>query len=414
MTVSPTDQLGKTVVATPGYASFAPVAGYVLQAPSRHTTGTSTWEFRRWRHRSSPTAAWQEPPAGQRALSVPTIGADDDTAVAVYRDRVPGAVAPYGIGCPGSGGRIPDHFSPTSPEIGQPASHNLRDALPGAATFLFVGLSRTVWRQFTLPLGLAFAGADPRCSVLAAGTIVEQSSTGAAGTASVTFPLPNDPGLIGARFFTQYFVVDPGLPTALKAPPATRSNRPSADCADATPGRSRRPEPLSLEVRVLADELHDAPAPHGLDRHAIGQAQSTLARLAAPSLAGRVQRLVDPCDLAGRQNVVAPRVDRFESQTSLDQGPALVHDVTGREQPPRLVARALERAPRLAMERVGASEQRIEPRRVHEHGLHGRGFGSATASANHRSCDFRSSTDLAENRPATSSTASSSTRALAR
>jgi hypothetical protein len=95
--VRPTDQLGKSGVLTPGYASFLPAdpggairvhrrlfPGYALTAPAVHNSGGSTWVFQHWQHRSTPTSAWQLQPSGQTTLTLTTKTPTDESAEAVY------------------------------------------------------------------------------------------------------------------------------------------------------------------------------------------------------------------------------------------------------------------------------------------------------------------------------------------
>src|SRR5262249_56250528 len=74
------------------------------------------------------------------------------------------------------------------------------------------GLSRTQWNSFTLPLPLTGPGmtgctlyASPDVSLLLAAT---------GGTATWTFQIPNNQGLVGLLFYNQAFVFDAPANTA--------------------------------------------------------------------------------------------------------------------------------------------------------------------------------------------------------
>ncbi len=117
-----------------------------------------------------------------------------------------GSVVKYGSGLAGSGGFVPDLRGILSPTIGGVVGLEHRFALGGTFGFtLFGGAPATIpvwggtllvdWSQPFGLLPLSFGG------------------SGAGAGESVAFDtLPNDPTLIGATFFLQDLVVDPGAP----------------------------------------------------------------------------------------------------------------------------------------------------------------------------------------------------------
>ena len=180
--LSPRDELSQTTVATPGYGSWQPTAGYALTAPAQHVSGPRTFEFQRWRHRSAPHAAWADLPAGQRTLTVAAIGDDDDEAEAVYAERIAGRATLFG-------------------------------ATAGA---LCLGGSDAQWGSIALPLRLDFLGADPGCQLLVAAEVIVPLPVDGTGAGSIALALPNDRLLIGGRAFSQVVVLDPGVVSPAK------------------------------------------------------------------------------------------------------------------------------------------------------------------------------------------------------
>jgi ELWxxDGT repeat protein len=111
---------------------------------------------------------------------------------------------PYGIGCPGTGGRTPVIAAGGVPRIGN-ASFGFRvsQARPGSSAFLFVGFSATdlvlgsgcVLYVNLSPLFLGFAAA-----------------TDGSGVGFVPVPVPGEPLLAGHQLFAQFAVLDPASP----------------------------------------------------------------------------------------------------------------------------------------------------------------------------------------------------------
>ena len=76
------------------------------------------------------------------------------------------------------------------------------------AAVLLTGASRLTWSTFFLPLDLQPYGA-PGCYLRVSWDLAAGQVTNATGIASVPFNLPNDPNLLGSRFYQQWLLVDP-------------------------------------------------------------------------------------------------------------------------------------------------------------------------------------------------------------
>jgi hypothetical protein len=115
-----------------------------------------------------------------------------------------------GTGCAGSAG-TPILSSAQLPWLGDSFDLTL-DRLPAKRpAFLTLGLSNTMLGTTKLPLDLATSGM-PSCKLF---TSIEGFYPVSNAGTSTTFRLliPNDPGLIGLRFYNQGFVVDPKVNT---------------------------------------------------------------------------------------------------------------------------------------------------------------------------------------------------------
>jgi hypothetical protein len=108
--------------------------------------------------------------------------------------------ATFGVGCAGSAG-TPELQLVNLPALGTTFRVDLVN-LPATAGFAYfvVGFSNTVWNSTPLPLDLAILGM-PGCTgyVSADGSVLRP----AAGGASWSLPLPNNPSLAGLRFYVQ-------------------------------------------------------------------------------------------------------------------------------------------------------------------------------------------------------------------
>lgn len=110
----------------------------------------------------------------------------------------------FGRGLAGSGGIEPRIEYGGCPELGQPASIEMRALLGGAAGLLLVGTGRV---DIPLLRGVLYPGPLPWCWLH-----VADGAPGVpgAGNASYAFTLPLDPALVGARFYAQALYADTG------------------------------------------------------------------------------------------------------------------------------------------------------------------------------------------------------------
>ncbi len=113
--------------------------------------------------------------------------------------------SPFGLGCKGSAG-VPALAYTGSPKLGSSFTMTLSNAKTNSAAIHVLGFQGGSLTPF--PIDLSAAGA-PGCAL-------EQSidsASGAAtpnGSAQQTIPVPKDSSLIGARFYSQWFVLDAG------------------------------------------------------------------------------------------------------------------------------------------------------------------------------------------------------------
>lgn len=119
----------------------------------------------------------------------------------------PGQYTVVGQGCRGSNQLVVTLGNSGVPTIGQSFNVNLSNALGGTPAVFTLGLSATTWGALVLPFNLAVVGA-PGCTVYNDGVILFGLTTGNAGTATQPIPLANNPTLIGAVFFNQFFARD--------------------------------------------------------------------------------------------------------------------------------------------------------------------------------------------------------------
>ncbi|MCA8958055.1 MAG: serine hydrolase [Planctomycetes bacterium] len=137
----------------------------------------------------------------------PNIDLFPSVGIPAFKQHVAGKVASFGTGCSGSRGTV-THSVTGTPEIDQVAEYRLANARVFAQAVLHVGVSRTSWLGVPLPMSMAMFGA-PGCYVRVAPAISVPVKASLLGLASVSVHVPNDPALIGAKFFTQYSVADP-------------------------------------------------------------------------------------------------------------------------------------------------------------------------------------------------------------
>jgi hypothetical protein len=111
------------------------------------------------------------------------------------------AAIPYGDGCPGTGGLVPQISGVNNPPVLGNAAFQvgLSRALPSSSAALVLSADRT---RLALPGG-CIVHVDPALFFYAA--TVTTNNVGAGAT---PLPVPNDPSLRSIQAFGQYFVVD--------------------------------------------------------------------------------------------------------------------------------------------------------------------------------------------------------------
>lgn len=112
-----------------------------------------------------------------------------------------------GAGCAGSLG-VPGNVSSTQPTLGGAANITV-DKLPFGIAVLAVGVSRTFSGIGPLPVDLGLIGM-PGCP-LRVSFEATLTMIGAGTSASLAFPIPTTPALVGTQVFTQALSLDPTL-----------------------------------------------------------------------------------------------------------------------------------------------------------------------------------------------------------
>jgi hypothetical protein len=128
--------------------------------------------------------------------------------VRVY-SGAPIGVSSFGSGCSPPSGSIPRIGATRSPSIGTTFAINLSEVLPAQTGVLLLGFSDASWYRIPLPLDLSFAGM-PGCNLLVSPDIPVPVSTvpcgPGRGRAIVPLAIPSDASLVGATFYSQWFV----------------------------------------------------------------------------------------------------------------------------------------------------------------------------------------------------------------
>jgi ELWxxDGT repeat protein len=127
--------------------------------------------------------------------------ADNGTGRELYVMTSMACAIPYGKGCPGTGGVVPQLGAQGTPFLGNASFANVVSrGLPNSTAILFYGIAPselqlgngcTLWFDILQPYFVFVAG------------------TNAAGTAVFPLPVPNDRSLVGGQAFTMADVVDP-------------------------------------------------------------------------------------------------------------------------------------------------------------------------------------------------------------
>ena len=120
--------------------------------------------------------------------------------------RVPGKFTVFGSGCNGSNG-VPTHYGVGLAQTGSSSSYGMQKGPKNGIVLLALGLSKQKWGAIPLPLDLTPLGATG-CKLYTAIGITFPGVTSSTGSVGKLIPIPNDPNLVGASFFTQYICVD--------------------------------------------------------------------------------------------------------------------------------------------------------------------------------------------------------------
>ncbi len=118
-----------------------------------------------------------------------------------------GSYSVFGLGCTGAAGQATLTATATLPNIGQGFTV-LMSGLPASSSALgLIGFSKSTFGTRSLPLDLTFLGM-PSCTLYT--DIADAApTTNFAGIVIWTIQLPNDPGLIGLKFYQQGWILDP-------------------------------------------------------------------------------------------------------------------------------------------------------------------------------------------------------------
>ncbi len=150
---------------------------------------------------------------GQVAINV--LVNSTETATAVYYTHFNGAFTTFCSGCPGTGGLIPVHTGLGTPDIGNLITWRVSNARPLSGGTLYIGVSRTTFNGFPLPLAVGFLGVGPSCLLCVSVDISLSFATNAAGVGGISLVVPNSVNLIQGRLFTQPAIIDVGAGTPL-------------------------------------------------------------------------------------------------------------------------------------------------------------------------------------------------------
>jgi hypothetical protein len=116
--------------------------------------------------------------------------------------------AVFGAGCTGTAGRPTNGISAV-PQLGTTPVITFGNLPAPYIAVGVLGLSNTAAGAIPLPVDLAILGA-PGCNARVS-LDVTIGLAGAAGSASLQFPIANNPVFLGFAFYTQALVLDPPL-----------------------------------------------------------------------------------------------------------------------------------------------------------------------------------------------------------
>lgn len=132
-----------------------------------------------------------------------------------YAGATTGIFGSYGHGCPTSAG-IASIQAGAAPRLGQPLDL-VAAPIPAQTTFVLFaqGYSATTFNGGPLPISLAPFGL-PDCALEVAGIGTYGVVVGAgAGSASLSFLVPNSPGLLNLLYYVQAFIPDDQVPNRI-------------------------------------------------------------------------------------------------------------------------------------------------------------------------------------------------------
>jgi hypothetical protein len=135
-----------------------------------------------------------------------------------YAPTDPAIYTPSQSGCPGSAGTPTLTIATPSgyPWLGEPFTVAVTNLAPGHPAAMAAGLSNTQWAGIPLPLSLSFIGMFGCQALCSAEFFFPMPPADPSGTTTWTLgPIPNDPGFLGFRFFTQAWVADAVNPAGL-------------------------------------------------------------------------------------------------------------------------------------------------------------------------------------------------------
>ncbi len=119
-----------------------------------------------------------------------------------------GGLTLFGSGCKGSTGKVPLLSAPAPPTRGKSFQVRASSVAPGAAGLLVLGRDTKKFGSIALPFSLAGIGA-PGCFLYTDILAGWAAKAGAAGTASLSLPVPPGAGYQGLTFFVQWLFLDP-------------------------------------------------------------------------------------------------------------------------------------------------------------------------------------------------------------
>jgi len=116
----------------------------------------------------------------------------------------------FGTGGTSSAGLVPSIGNVGFPTPGLSFDVTVDNALPFLPVTLYLGFSNTSWNRppnIVLPFDMTGIGA-PGNTLYVAGNFLFSGTADAAGSASLTMNVPNDPTLVGRDIYVQWYCTD--------------------------------------------------------------------------------------------------------------------------------------------------------------------------------------------------------------